>query len=1717
MRITWYDADGKEIGTGKSLNGIEDGTELYYSVTLSEELGRIYREVKMRKVVANGEPLTCQLEKIGELTLHGIVTSKETAIAGADIKLRQWLNGKYEYTASTKTDENGEFTLKAYNDSTLLTFSAKGYVDKKIERSRLNSAELGTIELEQAKGMVVALQLSYQEAVREGQEPMVQEWYSDTRNITYKVRNVTKDEDMTDFSMQMGDIVLPIGAEVGDRIKVTLISMNGKFAETSGEGVIGDDDTANIAIRLVAYGGGEATVSQKGDDQLLFMLYDGDGQLAASTTSSGSRVTFSGFEAGSYTLVVMGYNGTVGSIGDISDLDSFGLVEGSDYARASVTIRDGIIGSITINDVPELDASKFEYTSLNTSYLPNKTQMTLASYITLTARVDFKAQYTNEVSNVKLMVDIPDGCEFIANSVVVGTKALPHTLNGNQLTITLDQQDIDNRIRFCMMPKQTGTFTSTAYAEFDCRGEKRQSIGSAVFEATAGSISVPSITASKTITVNGIAASHATVDVYDDDQLIGTTTALGDGKWRTDVELYKAYNLSTHEIFAKYHTADGIKATTESKECYYDMNQVKAKSVTMSFYNAWMKKQIDVVFDFETGKTSSTNYSFYTATDFTFVADLTANDTTTVSGVNFYVHTTTKNVRKLKGFFDEKLSRWVAVSKFESNNLPVNLGIEVMANTDGTEALVDRQYIDDEMTLVTQTFEDAKTEAAEINTWLDIKVEPLEDEAIYAELVALTQSDDFNRNKADELLMKLLNNIPVSLSVTNNDVTLEQIVVNSEQRWEEFEEWLAYVQGDGHDSILADLMIDTSIAGQEMPQGSFNAMKENEAGTYQYSVRKLESVDEQALLNDGYTAINMTDGTKLLVCIATDRSLYIDMGTLTEYSFTCSINENEESRSFAPLVDLDPNNPWNRTMAPCFNSLKNLGNLIIKRSINVPNNDAELREYLTYYKQIIDLTNCVYQAARIIINWHLERLVAQEAAINLLIAQDEADIAGLRGYLQLLNENNAHMSANNYFAYQASLHRAEILRQTHTAQATGLNNAISRLRPIVEALPVNCNGTIPTGFMRLLGKLGGGLGAIVDIFNLVNSANVGLIDLQMMINDVEEAARKMPCKGNEEGATRLYNDLIWDAGTVAIHNASIVGMDVIKTLADIVALRDFRPQDAAILWVGSLWVGVINDVNKFWETNRWERMRFQHRARLDALKCNKKTDDNPDDNPDDDYSEGSPTGLEPSLDDLIPIHDPSGYVYEAVPTNRVEGVTATIYFDQEKPTKWDAADFSQVNPQVTDETGLYQWDVPQGMWQVRFEKSGYETTHTNWLPVPPPQLEINIPMSEAVAPTVVKASGMESGITLDFSKYMKPATLEMSGRLSATVNGKDASGDVEMLNLEEDPYNQKVYASKVKFVPSTAFKTSDEVIITVKKEVESYADKQMDADFVAKVKIEPDIKGFECDSIIAVDYQGNGLLEIAVLPAAAAKGRTVSVNSISTMIATTVEQSVTLNDQGKATITVNGNLPGSSSLHLQLDGMDIEKYVEVNVVLHEKVVKTPKASKRSGSIIEAGYLLWLTCNTPGATIYYKLDGSCPCDSTTRKKYTEPFTLPGGEVTVKAIAVRQGMDDSEVVTYTYTVEGNEQGISEVKTDLRIEAEYADGVLTITGAEGCTVRVYDLLGRELVSRKVGRIEDTGELRAGTGPAPTRVKVPKAESYIISVTTNNGQTVVRKVTGR
>ncbi|MFB9324934.1 S-layer homology domain-containing protein [Paenibacillus aurantiacus] len=173
------------------------------------------------------------------------------------------------------------------------------------------------------------------------------------------------------------------------------------------------------------------------------------------------------------------------------------------------------------------------------------------------------------------------------------------------------------------------------------------------------------------------------------------------------------------------------------------------------------------------------------------------------------------------------------------------------------------------------------------------------------------------------------------------------------------------------------------------------------------------------------------------------------------------------------------------------------------------------------------------------------------------------------------------------------------------------------------------------------------------------------------------------------------------------------------------------------------------------------------------------------------------------------IYDPSGYVYEAVPSNRLTDVKATVLFQDKASGEWkvwtDAPSYGQINPQLTDGEGRYGWDVPEGKWKVVWEKNGYQTMSSAELIVPPPHFDVNAGLISTAPPIV---SGIEavigkesSFIDIDLSKYVKTADPIATG--SITVTGPDGAaleGTVAYAELQES--GQGPLSRKVRFTPS---------------------------------------------------------------------------------------------------------------------------------------------------------------------------------------------------------------------------------------------------------------------------------------------------------------------------
>ncbi|MED1882652.1 chitobiase/beta-hexosaminidase C-terminal domain-containing protein, partial [Brevibacillus borstelensis] len=100
------------------------------------------------------------------------------------------------------------------------------------------------------------------------------------------------------------------------------------------------------------------------------------------------------------------------------------------------------------------------------------------------------------------------------------------------------------------------------------------------------------------------------------------------------------------------------------------------------------------------------------------------------------------------------------------------------------------------------------------------------------------------------------------------------------------------------------------------------------------------------------------------------------------------------------------------------------------------------------------------------------------------------------------------------------------------------------------------------------------------------------------------------------------------------------------------------------------------------------------------------------------------------------------------------------------------------------------------------------------------------------------------------------------------------------------------------------------------------------------------------------------------------------------------------------------------------DGMlDSEVMEEHYTILSPEQVAKPVADP-SGGAVPSGTRVTLSTATEGATIYYTTDGSTPSRSS--MEYTAPIEV-ASEMTIKAIAMKSGMLDSELMEEQYTIE------------------------------------------------------------------------------------------------
>ena len=120
-------------------------------------------------------------------------------------------------------------------------------------------------------------------------------------------------------------------------------------------------------------------------------------------------------------------------------------------------------------------------------------------------------------------------------------------------------------------------------------------------------------------------------------------------------------------------------------------------------------------------------------------------------------------------------------------------------------------------------------------------------------------------------------------------------------------------------------------------------------------------------------------------------------------------------------------------------------------------------------------------------------------------------------------------------------------------------------------------------------------------------------------------------------------------------------------------------------------------------------------------------------------------------------------------------------------------------------------------------------------------------------------------------------------------------------------------------------------------------------------------------------------------------------------------------------VTLNGTV--TCPENIDANGVALTTSITITVSA-AGIVGAPTPSVESGTYTE-NQKVALKSSTEGATIYFTTNGVEP-GRTTGTRYTHPIPVGGMEgqsitTTIKAIAVKDGMQDSEVKTFTYTIE------------------------------------------------------------------------------------------------
>lgn len=1585
------------------------------------------------------------------------------------------------------SDESGAFSFTVKNDEDVkVVFSADGYIDQSLVRAAGSTGnwDLGNVEL---ATLPVSRTITVSLSDSEGKN-----LYSfDGLTLVLKAGEKTLTED-TDYTLQFPYIILKDTVSVEKNTTLTLTAETDESLKRSGATATTTLARPRLELVLPAWGNVVIPTVSSFTGGHNILIFDSEGNLSEYGTVSSTIMeetysyTSDKLKAGSYTAVIFNQNQYLSVIPALSGLTSCGMTEDVDYKKISFTVRDGETTAIDTVAVPVLNTKKFS-TIVNTDFscvrLDENSPLTGVKF---RARV-FYGFADNAVASGTLTINIPADAtvSYIGNEIGrldAGAASNGYTKSGNTLTIPVSR----NKGVVFMDLSVTGTGNRVISAALS-DGEKTSPLGSCAFNCYTTRLTLPSEyfeSRIATITATIKAKPQTNVDVYLDGEKKGTVTtdklgiAYFDFTPPADAAIGQKLTVSTQ-------TAEGDGGSAVIKNYPTD-------AVVKEFYFTQYHSKYYVVQDSRLTKNLSYNYVFTDSKrdeckDWSFSATVNGKSPLDEELTSVTITMKTGDIMEVplylsgKTVCDDGSTDYVFTGMvtlehpgvipnyFDNERVPVRLDLNYASILDDSmKAQWAAQGKNGTQTLMAElTASTALTEQEEKE--IDDKYEnPWTDEFLNEYSASLVEDfcqyyyyyeycvDPANPTDAEKAKAEAAAKADVD-KMLEPFTTTDQGEINSMINMLFGDEWV--IEFD--EEVL-------SYATEEERQEVYEF--QSEMLSLQNSIDNLCGYISAGLLLDK-NLTDYADGIEIAeemgISLSPELAAKAKDGTLDDYMKTVSVKvEQEENSNTAYVYDqsgallytMDTAKLWDKVIAnkDIINSgkVENAlpgGNGAAALSINSYSNKAVLPAILSAQEGEEE------QGSLALAHDALEAAVSYGGDFWLGLGGTAAgEVADSMAKELDFLVNHAPRILQQYSQWNMDywLGKMPYISPEYYRE---ISDSMTKLQLKAAAFPKIAPALEKTS--KVIGKAGDLANAVqfgndvIDIYSINNEIEnwedevarhrkLYFHYLQLEVKDCESFPTKFQCadaheKCMDEGRTlqRLYKQLrqyaSLDAGVAGLSLACsfVPGVGTVAGLT--------------VAGGGYLYGKAADDAKAQLQADiTTHELEFQKGERAAKKYCKIDRNDCPDEDSSSDGS-GPKSSGNSSLgsgsigSDLRECLDPSGIVYEAVESNPLSGVTAELWYSASKDgtnaVKWDAENYGgQINPQLTDAEGMYSWYVPDGYWKVKFTKDGYIAAETEWMEVPPPQLDVNIGLISTAAPAVQSINAYPDYVEIIFTQYMS---------VTKTLTIPDG---YTYEWAEKTPVNTEsniCYSKVLRLIPNNKAKVGDTVSVSIEG-AENYAGTSLSKYISGSLTVVPRpakiVLNYEDQISVHMGENPTPRVTVRVLDS---DGNPISGLKILAVASSDFYASVSpVNDitgeDGIATFAVEGLLPGTTKLTLSVENTSLRVSIPLLVTHKENRPERPTAKigeisltaaspKENFVTVRSGETMTLSCGTDGAVIYYTTDGTCPCQNTaSRMRYTDPITITEN-TKFRIAAYKDGMDYSERLNITVTVDDTHQ--------------------------------------------------------------------------------------------